>query len=63
MDRYYLNELIRRVEQEKSVHDSKFAGNACHANCLPRFDGVIEKLRLALAKVDEATERESQSEP
>ena len=54
MDRYYLNDAIRRIEQERAVHDEKFAGNSHHANCLPRFDNVIEKLRQELAKLEEA---------
>lgn len=51
MDRYYLTDAIRRIEQEREAHDLKFAGNDVHANCLPRFDSVIDKLKLELAKL------------
>ncbi len=51
MDRYYLTDAIRRIEQEREAHDSKFAGSDVHANCLPRFDSVIEKLKLELSKL------------
>lgn len=45
MDANYLKELIRRIEHEKSVHDSKFRGRTEHGDCLKRFEAVLEKLR------------------
>jgi GTP1/Obg family GTP-binding protein len=53
MDRYYLIDAIKRIELEREAHDEKFAANEVHKNCLPRFDSVIEKLKLELAKLSE----------
>ncbi len=63
MDRYYLTDAIRRIEQEREAHDSKFAGNDVHANCLPRFDSVIEKLKLELAKLLETAPASGSATP
>lgn len=54
MDRYYLTDLIRRIEEEKDCHNKKFAGVPVHDNCLPRFDSVLDKLRQELAAAIEA---------
>lgn len=58
MDRNYLNDVIRRIEQEKAIHDTKFARNAAHANCLPRFETVIANLRKELEKLSSDPESE-----
>ncbi len=52
MDRQYLKEMIRRIEEEMAVHDSKFAGNPAHDNCLPRFEMVIARMKAELAKLE-----------
>ncbi len=57
MDKYYINEVIRRIEQEKSVHDDKFVGNPLHKDCLPRFDDVLDKLNQELARLEETNSR------
>lgn len=59
MDRFYLSDVIRRIEQEKAVHDEKFSNSAVHADCLPRFEMVLEKLRQELEKLDDRRELES----
>jgi len=48
MDRYYLQDMIAHIEQEKATHAANFQGNAAHRNCLPRFNTVIAKLREEL---------------
>ncbi len=35
-----------------AVHDSKFAGNPAHDNCLPRFEMVIARMKAELAKLE-----------
>jgi len=52
VDRYYLLGVIERIENERSIHDKKFAGNAAHKDCLPRFDKTIAMLREELKKLD-----------
>jgi hypothetical protein len=48
----YLKHTIEHLENERSLHDTKFAGNSAHANCLPNFDQAIERLKKELAKLD-----------
>jgi len=54
MDRMYLKGAIQQLEQERAVHDEKFADNPAHAKCLPNFDSAIDKLRKELAKLDQS---------
>jgi len=51
MDRYYLQNIIQKLEDEKAQHDGKFADQSVHANCLPRFDAAIAKLTMELEKL------------
>ena len=44
MDKAVAKQAIERIEAEKAIHDSKFAGRAEHSNCLPRFDKVLANL-------------------
>ena len=53
MDRYYILAVIERIEQERSVHEKKFQGNAVHRDCLPRFEQTIARLRDELKKFDD----------
>jgi hypothetical protein len=43
-------DLIKRIRAERDQHDSKFAGNPKHAQCLPRFEQTIERLEQELAR-------------
>ena len=52
MDRMYLKSTIENLENERSIHDNKFAANAAHKNCLPNFDSAIEKLKKELVKLE-----------
>lgn len=52
MNTFYLLDLIRKIETEREAHDKKFKGNEKHANCLPRFDATLTKLRDELAKLE-----------
>ena len=54
VDREYLIRIIDHIERERSEHDRKFAGNPKHANCLPRFDTTIAKLKEELQKVEQS---------
>ncbi len=47
----HIKGLIRNLESEKAVHDTKFAGNALHTDCLKRFDQVLVQLQEELAKL------------
>lgn len=51
VDKEYLSRTIDHLEREKHEHNKKFAGNALHEHCLPRFDTAITKLKEELAKV------------
>ncbi|MBX9879299.1 MAG: hypothetical protein K2Y22_12640 [Candidatus Obscuribacterales bacterium] len=51
IDKEYLARTINHLENERKVHDEKFAGNSHHKHCLPRFDTAISKLKEELAKV------------
>jgi hypothetical protein len=53
MDRMYLKQTIENLQEERGVHDKKFADNPAHKNCLPNFDAAIEKLNQELVKLDE----------
>jgi|GEM_PF-2317311 len=57
VDKEYLNRTIDHLEKEKQEHDKKFAGNAHHKNCLPRFDAAIAKLKDELSKVNQAKQQ------
>jgi hypothetical protein len=52
MDKIYLENLIKRIEEERSVHDKKFEGKTVHKDCLPRFDQTIARLYEELAKIE-----------
>ncbi len=52
IDKLYLKNAIEKIEQEKLVHDSKFAGNDVHKDCLPRFETTLTKLRNELEKLE-----------
>jgi hypothetical protein len=56
VDRIYLQSVIDKIEHERKVHDRKFADNAAHKNCLPRFDDTLTKLREELTKLGEVEE-------
>ena len=47
----HIKGLIRNLETEKSVHDTKFAENPLHTDCLKRFDQVLLQLQDELAKL------------
>lgn len=47
----HIKGLIRNLESEKAVHDTKFAGNTLHSDCLKRFDQVLVQLQEELAKL------------
>lgn len=53
MDRMYLKNAIEQLEHEKASHDTKFASNPAHKNCMPNFDAAIDKLSKELAKLEE----------
>jgi hypothetical protein len=55
MDRMYLITTMQNLEREKSVHATKFADNAAHANCLPNFELAIAKLAAELEKLESPT--------
>lgn len=44
MDKAVAKHAIERIEAEKAIHGTKFAGRAEHANCPERFDKVLAKL-------------------
>lgn len=50
IDKHYLLNLIEKITHEMEIHDQKFAGNAAHKDCLPRFKQTIEKLNAELVK-------------
>jgi hypothetical protein len=50
MDRMMLKAAIQKIEQEREIHDKKFAGNDVHKDCLPRFDKVLTNLKSDLQK-------------
>jgi hypothetical protein len=54
MDRMYFITAIENLERERAVHDTKFAHNPAHEQCLPNFDQAIAKLRAELDKVEAA---------
>lgn len=43
---------IEKIEAEKQVHGTKFAGQEVHRDCIPRFDKVLANLRADLEKMD-----------
>lgn len=47
----HIKGLIRNLESEKAVHDTKFSGNPLHTDCLKRFDHVLEQLQDELQKL------------
>lgn len=57
MDRMMLKAAIERIENERQVHDEKFANSPVHKDCLPRFDKVLSNLKSDLEKVDAETEK------
>lgn len=54
VDREYLVRTIDHLEQSKKEHDKKFADNAHHKHCLPRYDTAIAKLKDELIKVNQS---------
>lgn len=52
MDRMMLKAAIQKIEDERKVHDEKFAGNPVHKDCVPRFDKVLTNLRNDLDKME-----------
>jgi hypothetical protein len=59
MDRMMLKQAIERIENERAVHDEKFANNPVHKDCLPRFDKVLDNLRSDLKKEEVETNQQS----
>jgi hypothetical protein len=49
----YLKQTIEHLESERSVHDTKYADNPAHANCMPNFDMAIDRLKKELAKLED----------
>jgi|GEM_PF-7049642 chorismate synthase len=47
----HIKGLIRNLESEKAVHDTKFAENPLHTDCHKRFDNVLAQLQDELAKL------------
>lgn len=60
MDKMYWLNVIRQIEQERERHDTKFADNPAHANCLPRFDDVLLRLRKELNEAEKREEVQEQ---
>lgn len=48
MDKYYLEDLISRLERAMEEHDCKYSGNPTHAHCRPRFTRAVDELRTQL---------------
>lgn len=57
MDRMMLKASIERIENERQIHDEKFANNPVHKDCLPRFDKVLSNLKADLNKVEAEAEK------
>lgn len=51
----HIKGLIRNLESEKSVHDTKFAENPLHGDCGKRFDHVLAQLHDELQKLLQET--------
>jgi len=51
VDKMYIQNIIERIENERTCHEEKFKGNAVHKNCLPRFDETLTRLRDELTKL------------
>lgn len=51
----HIKGLIRNLETEISVHDTKYAENALHNDCQKRFDTVLTQLHVELAKLLQET--------
>ncbi len=54
MDKMLLKNAIQKIEDERKVHDTKFASNPVHADCLPRFDRVLTNLKADLEKEEQS---------
>lgn len=54
MDKMMLKAAIQKIEEEKQVHDKKFAGQEVHKECLPRFDKVLSNLKSDLEKIEQS---------
>jgi hypothetical protein len=50
-DRIHIQNVIERIEFERSCHEEKFKGNTVHKDCLPRFDQTLSRLQEELAKL------------
>lgn len=48
MDKYYLEDLVTRLEKAMDEHDCKFSDNPSHAHCRARFTRAIDELRTQL---------------
>ncbi|MBY0358250.1 MAG: hypothetical protein K2W82_09640 [Candidatus Obscuribacterales bacterium] len=45
MDRNYMEQLIGKLERERTIHGEKFGKNKAHDQCLERFDKLIDQLK------------------
>lgn len=45
MDKSYMEQLIVKLERERTVHGEKFGQNKAHDRCLERFDKLIDQLK------------------
>ncbi|HEY9711990.1 MAG TPA: hypothetical protein V6C72_00895 [Chroococcales cyanobacterium] len=57
MDRMYVKNALEMLENEKAIHDKKYADNDKHANCLPNFERAIDKLKAELVRLDSPDRR------
>ena len=52
MDKQHAMRILERLQAEQSVHEEKFASNALHKNCQPRFDRIIGALKQELGRCE-----------
>ena len=52
MDKYYLLNVIDRLQSEIKVHDKKFANNPVHKDCMPRLEKTLSSLQEELKKTE-----------
>lgn len=51
----HIKGLIRNLETEISVHDTKYLDNPLHNDCQKRFETVLTQLHVELAKLLQET--------
>ncbi len=51
-DESYTKKKVDQLNDEKAVHDQKFAGNSAHLGCSANFDRAIKNLELAIGQTD-----------